>query len=349
MVARRRPGFTLVELLVVIAIIGILAALLLPAVQAAREAARRTQCINNLSQLGVATITFETNRGRFPRYWERLPGLSGPKETPWTVQLLPEIEGQNIYDLWNDPATDNVPAPYIKFMRCPSNPPPDNLAAHNSYVANAGYLPTQAMPANPPLSVNDANREGGDNGVFVNGVDSTVLASRVTNSSIIDGTSSTLLYSECLLAGPWNASTLSQKWGASAGNILTAGNYAAGSNLMVWLYFDDAPLAADATLKTAIQALYGQALTDPTAIPANDLRINGNKRGITTTAQMTAYHLRPSSNHSGGANVVYADRHTQFLSEQISYRTYIQIMTTNSRNSCAPLRALPVTGGDLEP
>lgn len=354
---RRRPGFTLVELLVVIAIIGILAALLMPAVQAAREAARRTQCLSQLSQLGAAIQTFETKRTRFPRYWEKFPGN---KDASWMTQILPEMDQTPIYELWNDPA---VPANdarlfvYIKNMRCPSHSAPDNIQPHNSYIGNAGYLPIATMPtSNPPLSLLSPAalglaQEGSDNGVFVNGTDlvsgSTLMPSRVSMSSLKDGTTQTLLFSENLLAGSWTNSTLQQKFG-SVSPPTSAGAYPAGSNLMVWLYFDDQPLAADTTLKQAVQAIHGAALVDPSAVPATDLKINGNKKGVTTVAQMHAYHLRPSSHHSGGANVVYADRHTQFLKEQISYRTYIQLMTANSQMSVAPLRNIPLTGSDTE-
>lgn len=102
----RRQGFTLVELLVVIAIIGILIALLLPAVQAAREAARRTQCINNLKQLGIACHTYHD-------VWKTLPFMRGGTITPGgsgdplsseismsgRISLLPFMDYQNLYDL----------------------------------------------------------------------------------------------------------------------------------------------------------------------------------------------------------------------------------------------------------
>src|SRR5262245_29171417 len=94
--ARRRAGFTLVELLVVIAIIGILVSLLLPAVQAAREAARRTSCLNNLTQLGLAVHNFEFHYEHLP---SGVTNADGPiRNEPigthvgWVVQILPYLE-----------------------------------------------------------------------------------------------------------------------------------------------------------------------------------------------------------------------------------------------------------------
>ncbi len=109
MAARRSPGFTLVELLVVIAIIGILVALLLPAVQAAREAARRNQCVNNQKQLALAVMNFESSRGRFPVNYGGFDFGTGGRSklasrraeetgVGWIVEALPYIEESALYD-----------------------------------------------------------------------------------------------------------------------------------------------------------------------------------------------------------------------------------------------------------
>ena len=93
---RPRQGFTLIELLVVIAIIAILVMLLLPAINAAREAARRTQCVNNLKQIGLAIINYETAKRTLP------PGVILGEGSMWSGYILPHMEDENLH-LRHDP------------------------------------------------------------------------------------------------------------------------------------------------------------------------------------------------------------------------------------------------------
>jgi prepilin-type N-terminal cleavage/methylation domain-containing protein len=166
---RARIGFTLVELLVVIAIIGVLVALLLPAVQAARESARRTQCTNNLKQLGLASQMHVDTYGFFPSagwgdWWVGCPDQGPGKRQPgaWTYQLLPFIEesarknvgrGFKCTDANSRAALGEMMATPVSHFYCPSrravdaypwsnsgnynfDPPP--LAAKTDYAGNLG-------------------------------------------------------------------------------------------------------------------------------------------------------------------------------------------------------------------
>ncbi len=118
--SNRHAGFTLIEILVVLAIIGILIALLLPSVQSIREAARRTQCLNNMRQLGIGVTSYEGTRGAFPPSYQN--------GHCWAAILLPYIEQKNIADVYdfgipwnhanNQVATTSVVTTYV----CPSNP-----------------------------------------------------------------------------------------------------------------------------------------------------------------------------------------------------------------------------------
>ena len=105
---QKRLGFTLVELLVVIAIIGILVALLLPAVQTAREAARRTKCSNNLRQMGIALHSYHDGQKRFPTGVYGGPVARPEQGYSWAVAMLPNLEEQSLYDRI---APDFEPAP----------------------------------------------------------------------------------------------------------------------------------------------------------------------------------------------------------------------------------------------
>ena len=125
-----RDGFTLVELLVVIAIIGILVALLLPAVQAARAAARRTQCKSNLKQLGLAVLNYESANGVLPAsvtYFDGETSLDPRLGPNWVISVLPYMEEQTTFDAFDfeQPinAPDNVLArsTSIELMLCPED------------------------------------------------------------------------------------------------------------------------------------------------------------------------------------------------------------------------------------
>src|SRR6202035_4809089 len=97
----RRRGFTLIELLVVIAIIAVLIALLLPAVQAAREAGRRMQCVNNLKQIGLALHNYHDAVGAFPPGFLSVPGPDGDNSGPgwgWASLALPQLEQGPVYN-----------------------------------------------------------------------------------------------------------------------------------------------------------------------------------------------------------------------------------------------------------
>lgn len=129
---RRCEGFTLVELLVVIAIIALLMALLLPAVQKAREAAGRMSCGNNLKNIGVALHHHHHHHGKFPpaRVLGPFPeaGVFTAAEHSWAVFVLPYIEQQPLYDQYRwdldfrDPANRPVVSTLLRIMQCPSSP-----------------------------------------------------------------------------------------------------------------------------------------------------------------------------------------------------------------------------------
>lgn len=138
---RSRHGFTLVELLVVIAIVGLLIALLLPAIQSAREAARRVQCINNVKQLTTACLHFENQHEVLP-YAAKADLVDA---YTWTQLVLPQLEQQQVYDLYFDLlAEDGEVSAQWEYR--PAGPDPRKQRARHAQVP-AFYCPSDATPA----------------------------------------------------------------------------------------------------------------------------------------------------------------------------------------------------------
>lgn len=200
---QRRAGFTLVELLVVVAIIGVLIALLLPAVQAARESARRTQCANNLKQIGLACQSHAETYGAFPTggsgYWATRTWLGGAPATyssqtwSWGYQILPFIEQTNIHVNPSDDVVASIPIPAYF---CPSRRPP--TALKDGYWAS--WVTT--FRAQADYAGNAGSSSGGNDGggVYGDGRDGVVVkqgaVAAVRLRDITDGLSNTLLIGE---------------------------------------------------------------------------------------------------------------------------------------------------------
>lgn len=211
----RRTAFTLVELLVVIAIIGILVALLLPAVQAARESARRTQCVNNLKQISLSVHNYHDTHKKFP-FGKGASYPGAPVYARWSAHalLLPFMEQQNLHDTIDfkfAPATPGmggvigfmpaysnasginvIPSQvFIAGFICPSDPTAVQGAwpGQNNYVGNqGGWLCDRGDQPGAPTDVSPTEIQ---TGVFY-------FLSQVRFSDAIDGTANTMMFSEKL-------------------------------------------------------------------------------------------------------------------------------------------------------
>lgn len=210
--ANKSLGFTLVELLVVIAIIGILVGLLLPAVQAAREAARRMQCSNNLKQISLAMLNYESAHRGFPsnnplvvRPGDGLRYVQGP----WSVAILPFMEQTAFYDQWNqnlgfaEGTNRALLTQPIATFKCPSSPVenvaefPPLAASFSADSAATGGTRYRAAVVEyfAPLSVRQPPMLV--TSTIVRGFLPQVTSNASRLASITDGTSNSIMFGEC--------------------------------------------------------------------------------------------------------------------------------------------------------
>ncbi len=352
---RKNHAFTLVELLVVIAIIGVLVAMLLPAVQSAREAARRTQCVNNMKQLGLAVLNYHDANKHFPENQSNSgangSGASGcePGFYSWHSQILPFIEEGPLYDSidftytmadncdYGGVISDDHPnalaaGTIVDAFLCPSdaavsnnsvlgssNPAPDN------YAGNAGW-------PNSTTGIDGEKERGEFNGVIgllnpdakpkSDGTYFWTNSIRVNINKVTDGTSKTLMVAERLRQDADSPQAIQDApLTLQSAHVITVGseggNGAAANLSLATLQAACRPAAAEA-FKAAFLGrswISGWADTAPTFMTAN----------IPNSINCHYWHddpdgdfgVTPSSNHPGGINTVMVDGHVEFIRDDI--------------------------------
>jgi len=286
-------GFTLVELLVVIAIIGVLVALLLPAVQAAREAARRSQCSNNLKQIGIALHNYHDTVLRLP------PGIVTSNQICWETMILPQLEQGALYDAiaaagafdepWEDidamTTTGNPPlakTPLNAYI-CPSDPG-DSLnqklgGTGGHYFGKSNYVGVYTAYYNP-TNATATNGNGGTDrpATFRDNVS-------MRFASITDGLSNTIIVAERSTQGGPTGS------------------------LWIGYHHDFGGPITDANAPFQVRIRMERDAND------TDYVINGS----------TVYN--PSSQHPGGAQFLRGDASVTFISESIGLRLFAALGT----------------------
>jgi prepilin-type N-terminal cleavage/methylation domain-containing protein len=333
-------GFTLVELLIVIAIIGTLIALLLPAVQHAREASRRSNCINNLRQLALGATEFEQRQRRYPALFDILPSQhreseSGERFTTWAVLLLPEMEHQSLYDQY---ALGRVPLPklYVETYLCPSDSYQSRSGDANSYVANAGYATS-------------ASNQIPSNGPFLNRAYDQKAA--VIEGHWKDGREHTLAFSERNDAGGydimgWNGFTNTANNGDLIDHDVVDRQKAdrVWGPAFVWQSSD----ALSCVHINAPQCTCTTVDVPPCLPESGTGRYLGKNCTIDCNLQERSPNARPSSEHGDGVNVAFASGRALFIHETIDYRVFRALMTLNEKRSNSPDRDLVLDDGALE-
>lgn len=329
-----RRGFTLVELLVVIAIIGTLVALLLPAVQSARETARGNTCRNNLKQLTLALQQMDTQLKRLPGYSNELFNPNGQKSgsplnftssyarrCSWVVRCFPYMEEQPLWDAWNTFGTGNPPpAPAIGGLTCPTTPPETQGQPWLAYVGNAGWAfsdgtrsgDTNEYPANGVFF--DLNKNNNP-GVGPTDNREPSAAIQMSMTQIVDGTTKTLLLSENLHTFYWTYGLTNNDTSQIKDNKLLFG--------FIWKNTGGSGVNIADYDRINGDKFYDKLNTGP----PDTMETFG---GDNTTYEHYAY---PSSRHPGGVNVSFCGGQVEFMRENIDPLVYGQLMTSNSKRS----------------
>lgn len=333
--SRPRRAFTLIELLVVIAIIAVLISLLLPAVQSAREAARRAQCVNNLKQIGLANHNFESTNGHFPPGYGIYPTGGGGRANA-NAMILSFMESANLYGAFNLSVNINLTGPtspnntaqtqIVSAFNCPSDPSLSKLLAGTSALGYSNYFGSVGATASNELGSSATYQEsvGGRAGIFNVTLDRSGTSTtnpnfmRVMNpttiGSITDGTSNTALYSETIRS-------------ISIAN--TAAEIPIESLLNVYIVTSlagalDAPSAACATFPGTRIRYRGQQYYRnlPQTSYYNHTTPPNYKKWDCGDGSYVVSHIAARSYHPGGVNTVFSDGSVRFIKDTVNINTW---------------------------
>lgn len=336
-----RRGFTLIELLVVISIIAVLISLIAPAVQAARRAARRTQCLNNMKNLGLAVANFQTTKGGKLPYvltTPQQPGGSGPltNDNSWCIKLLPYLDQPGLvrdidsqkFVFGADGAPNTVDDAtwrdiFLEVFLCPEDLLKSESPRALSYAANAGFATSTGWgtslhtlssydwsgdgtsgwdsAANQPMDPNDVTIASNLGGLFCEQFSG---GATITIEQVggRDGAGSTLMFAENIQATDW----ASNDWRALS--FVGLGRDGSGAGTV-----------AEAMTASNWTNFYTAAGTDPLLTPA---RPGANLGASPGTAP------RASSGHTGTINVVFMDGRAASINETMDLSVYLRLLTS---------------------
>lgn len=344
-----RSGFTLLELLVTISIICVLMSLLLPAVQGAREAARRIECVNNLHNLGLAIHTYAANRGdAVPYLATTYSSGSGPvREHSWAVELLPFLDSAGLYDeiaTYEGPDPSGpYPAgeyPFRRIFACPSSSTHARNGSALSYVANAGYIRGEFWNdstlhhaqqvnwdrncpcAGPLLSQSDALYAYAT-GVFWRKLPDDTYQQRLSLIERGDGLMSTFMISENLQGGTYDSASTGQiSFGISVPVMPTLAPYHISEKNQGECCPTVPPCSRNCGPVEVSDLLLLPSFSVYDEENDHDARINaigGGNRG---------QHPRPSSSHPNAVNMLWCDGRVTFINQQIDEFLYARLITS---------------------
>ncbi len=304
---REKAAFTLIEVLAVIFITGIIIALLIPAVQASREAARRSQCSNNLKQFGLGLNSYVSTQNVLPL------GINGNLFSTH-ASLLPQLDMTPLFDALNFQISSlsapnrTVSLQIVSIFNCPSDLP-RNSSAWTNYGGNVGY----------GLQVS-----GSENGPFVNGSNGPVSLARFT-----DGTSLTAAMSEWKL-GPalLGSKTLGRTVFQTPDVLIRANQFASFINECMNISEQTAIVADETRGMDWIVGQYGNTLYN------HNMKLNGNSCTNGGMVQQGAWTA--GSQHNKGVNLLFGDGHVSFIKETINLLVWQALSTRGGNELISP-------------